>query len=296
MTAKRHHYVPETLMKPWTRSGGLVRGYYWDHRRQTLRYKELGPKAFCCLPNLFTLKSAAAVPDAIEREFFQMVDTAGAAARDKLNFNGVRSLKDTERSDFIRLLLSLDTRRPSVVKKLREGGEFLREQLDNDPEVRRLAARERISSRPSIWFEQQTGVLYEDEALSLIQSTTDNPRIGNILMNAGWGLRRLGPTAPEVVLSDRPLIRFGSTLSLDFVWVLPLSPKLLFFITPDEEKARRISRASDKVLVHNINSDSVAQADKFVFSIGDHFDRSWLGKRMRAKPKAEPEAQGSGNL
>lgn len=271
-----------------------MRGYYWDHRRGTLRYKELGPKAFCCLPNLFTLKGPAAVPDAIEREFFQMVDAAGAVARDKLTNIGVASLTDAERSDFIRLLLSLDTRRPSIVKKIREGGEFLREQLDNDPEVQQLAARENINSRPSIWFEQETGVMYEDEALSLIKSTTDNPKIGNILMNAEWGLRQLGSAAPEVVLSDRPLIRFGSTISWDFVWILPLSPKILFFITPDKAKAERIGKASDRFLVHSINTDGVSQCDKFIFSTGDHNDQSWLAKRMRARPKLMPEAKTNG--
>lgn len=57
---RRHHYVPEFLLRPWARNwtnGQLqLRGHYWDTHRKTLRYRQNGVGAFCHSIDLLTLR------------------------------------------------------------------------------------------------------------------------------------------------------------------------------------------------------------------------------------------------
>lgn len=283
MTSKRHHYVPETLMKPWSQSKGEVRGYYWDRWDDGLRYSQKGPKGFCCQNHLLTLTTLNDSSDKIEREIFGPVDTEGAAARDKLIQGGPSALSGVERSNFIRLLLSLDARRPEVVKQLRAGGEYLRERLDTDPEVIAEAAAFGLDEPPSAFMERIRGIPFEDRALALIAKLTDSSRVGERVARAHWVVRRLSRSAPEVVLSDRPLVRVGGTFSNDFIWALPLAPDVIFFATPAASFAEKIRKASERLIVHEVNAASVSQADIYVFSTEDHTEGGWIEKRLRAR-------------
>ena len=92
MPSKRHHYVPETLMKPWLRPGNVMRGHYWDTHRNALRFQEKGAKGFCAQEHLFTISTRDDPPDVIERDTFGRVDGRGAAARDKLVRGGPSAL------------------------------------------------------------------------------------------------------------------------------------------------------------------------------------------------------------
>lgn len=281
--SSRHHYVPETLMKPWAISEGKLRGYKWDVWKDRLRSKELGPKAFCCEPDLLTVSSGAVSPDIIETDFFGPVDSRGAEARDKMLTSGIQALSDIEKSDFIRLLLSLDVRRPEWVSKLRAGGQKLKEALNADVEVQTLASRYGITSSPADWFEDRTGVLYEDEALGLIQNLSDNPQVGNILMRCRWGLRKFSREEGELILSDRPLIRCGGTYTGNFLWLLPLSPLHLLCISPLPHVMQHFFGSAGKRIVNETNITGVLQSDTWVFSRRIHKDSDWLAKRLRQR-------------
>lgn len=283
MQSKRHHYVPETLMKPWLRAGNIMRGYYWDDHRNCLRYHEKGRKGFCAQNDLLTISTRDDPPDLIERDTFGRVDGRGAIARDKLLDGGPSALDADEKHDFIRLLLSLDVRRPDVVKQLRGGGDYLRQKLDDDPEVQTLAAIFGLKEAPSKFLEAYHGTSFEDRSLRLIEKLTDSSRVSEIVVRSKWVVRRLSSSASEVVLSDRPLVRVGGTFTADFIWALPLKRDAVFFATPNATIAEKIRRASERMVVHEVNAASVAQADRYVFSTIDHAEDGWLAKRLRER-------------
>lgn len=293
----RHHYVPEALIRPWVIPGtGIVRGFHWNPWQSKIRFKEGGPKAFCCEDHLLTVRSSTVAPDIIETDFFSPIDSHGAIARDKLVSVGPHGLSDEEKSNLIRLLLSLDVRRPEWVRKLRAYGETLKSLIDADPEVLELATRHRIHQRPSDWFEDLTGVLYEDEALSIIQKAADNPRIGEVLMGCRWSVRTFGRGDPELTLSDRPLLRLGSTLDSRFLWLLPLSPRSLLCIAPSRNIIDRFNSTRPKQVIHETNIGGVLQSDHFVFSREVHGEGGWLAKRLRDRHQqrsiANPDDKG----
>jgi hypothetical protein len=87
----RHHYVPEFLLRPWLvedRGQQLLRGYYWDDRRNQVVCKARGLRSFCNQIDLLSLSQHPQGIDALERAFFGDVDDNGAKARDILVRSG----------------------------------------------------------------------------------------------------------------------------------------------------------------------------------------------------------------
>jgi len=203
--SRNHHFVPQFLLRPWCNKG-LLHGYWWDTRQDKLACKKNGPKSFCWHRDLLRLRTRNVQRDAIETNIFQDIDTRGAKARNRLMESGPSGLSEDERCDFVRLLLSLEARRPVNVRKIREGRQFLVDSIDNNPGMRAIMAAEGLVETPSEYYERETGIFLEDDALTIIQSLVDNPKVGGKLINAHWLIIQLGRFDGSLVLSDRPLI------------------------------------------------------------------------------------------
>ena len=225
--SRRHHFVPKFLLKPWAIDGKL-NGFWWDERRGQLSCKRKGPKAFCYESDLLMFAHHKEGTDVLERKFFGDVDTRGALARERLLTDGRRSLNHEERCDFARFLLSLEARRPPIVRRLRDGSWNLADAIDNDPDIRREMKEQGLSSAPSEFLKER-GFSFADRALSNIQGLVDNQRVGDRLIDMQWRVVRLGPHDGTFVLSDRPLVRLNGYEHRDAAWFLPLSPRSAFY-------------------------------------------------------------------
>lgn len=283
--AKKHHYVPKFLLRPWLISNSnnqrVLHGHYWDGRRGLMREKVKGLDAFCFQLDLLTLKAHNLGKDAIERIFFGEVDNKGADVRNILLNSGPKALTAEQRCDFSRLLLSLDVRRPAIVGKLRkEGTDNYRASLDNDPEILSVMADAGIEETPSAYYERYTGSSFEDIGVATIQRLVDNPEVGGQLINAHWYVKHLGEHDGSLLLSDRPLIRVQGYDHPGAAWVLPLTPKAAFIAVNHSENLERMQRVTSQRSAKQTNISSANQAEKFVFSVDPSHER-WLQKYMQ---------------
>ncbi len=280
--AKRHHFTPEFLIRPWA-VNGQVTGYYWDKHARHTRWRTNGAKSFCYRIDLLTLEEHELGKDALETVFFGEIDRAGAQIRDKIMEKGVSVLSADDRSEFARLLLSLEARLPANVEKLKlQGAATFRDGLDNDPEVRHAFEEEGIDVPPSQFAEQCYGVPFEDRALLIIQKLVENPKVGGRLINARWGLLRADERQQAFVLADRPLIRVHGFDHPRGVWALPLSPTVIFVACNDPGSLQRLARLSPLRLAKTANRSSAGQALRYVFSTSAS-DSKWLDGFLRNK-------------
>lgn len=195
--------------------------------------------------------------------------------------HGPARLTEVQRCDFARLLLSLDARRPVNVEKLRkEVTRYLANELDADSEIRAAMDEHGIKDSSSDYVDRQMGWFLEDRALSMIQMLVDNPKVGKRLINAEWGLKRLGPHDGSFVLSDRPLIRIHAYESPGATWVLPLTPTVAFVAANHKANLDRLLRCTGQRFAKLTNVSSAKQAERFVFSTEQN-DERWLGKYLR---------------
>ena len=276
--ARKHHFVPEFLLKPWA-TEGVLRGYWWDARKGAVSCKRKGTRSFCFQIDLLTLRGQSLGRDALERLPFGEIDTKGARVRDGLLTLGPRGLNGEERCDFARLLLSLDGRRPETVAKFRANAGDLVETLDSDPEILAAMEDEGLTETPTSYYERTVGVLLEDRALLSIQSFVDNPEVGGRLINARWHVVHLGPSDGSLVLSDRPLIRIKAYNHPSAMWVLPLAPKVGFVAVNHPAKLDQIRRVPLRRFAKECNALSADQAERFIFC-SDTSHEHWIGKYL----------------
>ena len=277
--SRRHHFVPEFLLRPWA-TNGVLNGYWWKGHTRRLACRRKGPKAFCYEIDLLTVECHEGGGEVLGREFFAAIDTRGAAVRDQLLAEGPDSLDVDQRRDFARLLLSLEARRPSTVDRwLRtEGSRFLANALNEDPETREAMASEGLSDTPSEWFERYAGSL-EDRALATIQHLADHSVVGKSLINCRWSLVRTRDRADTFVLSDRPLVRVHGHDHPQAAWYLPLHPWTVFVAV---KRGARLLDVPPPRIARELNVVSAQQAERFVFCVDDGHER-WLGKYLSRK-------------
>jgi hypothetical protein len=162
--------------------------------------KARGLKSFCNQIDLLSQHPQGR--DALEKVFFGDVDSNGAKARDILVQSGPNSLTNEQRSDFARLLMSLEARRPAVVGTLREGGGEFAKKLNEDASIVAALRKAGVQDSPAQFFEKRSGRKLEDRSLAVIQRLVDNPVVGSRLVKANWAVEHLG--CPSLILSDRP--------------------------------------------------------------------------------------------
>lgn len=269
---RRHHYVPEFLLrgwaKEWKRNQQLLRGYYWDLRQSRCRYRESGVGAFCHRIDLLTIRSRPKGQADLESIFFQAIDQKGQAAIQAIVAGGVDRLDGEQRSDFIRLLLSLEYRRPSMVDRVRtEGRERLTSSLDQ-AEIAEEFKKLGVDQLPSEYAQQKLDWSMEERAMLLLQSLVDSREIGERLINAHWSLRRLRGEHSSFLLADRPLVRVQGLDHPAATWFLPLSPRVGLYVARHESSHRLLENASAEFLVRASNIDSAGNAERYVFGVG----------------------------
>lgn len=279
-SARKHHYVPRFLLDPWRIDGNLY-GYYWDGSKQDVCVRKRGVRAFCKELDLLSLETSIVPSDVIESKFFGSVDNLGATVAKELIKNGPTGLSADERSNFGRLLLSLDARRPVNVAAIKEKGvQHFKRELDHDPELLEAFKREGIDKKPSEFLAYITHTSLSDRALLMIQKLVDNPKVGTVLINAHWRVYHLGSGDGSYVLSDRPLLRTEGYDHPETVWALPLSPKALFVASNSLSVIQNFDRQTPLQLRKHMNQSSLNQVDRYVFMI-DESNLPLVSKRLR---------------
>lgn len=273
---RRHHFVPKHMLRSWAVNGEVL-AYFWDQHTKKLAWKRRGPASLCNEIDLLILNEHPQGQDALERVFFQDIDTRAALIRQKLLQPGQLVLDAEERSQFARFLLSFAARHPEAVKILREDGQrHLIEGIDNDPEIQATLPKYGVTTSASE-FMRSRGVNFEDRAVAIIQKLTDSRRVGSVLINMEWSVLHL--TRGSFLLGDRPLFRdrgFDDPLAL---WALPLSPTAVFFASANPGRLETLKRLSPSQLMRQVNVVTAIQADRYLMAV-DRSHESWIGKYL----------------
>ena len=209
-TVSKHHYVPEFLLKKWAPNphDSCVRGYYWNGYRNGISSITKGAKAFCFEFDLFSVNVSHLPSDVLETDFLVPIDTQGAAAVDRMLKDSTAALTGDDRSDFTRLLFSLEYRRPHMVHQLREcGPKIIKQDIDGDESLRSALQQHGFTEDPSS-YAKKLGCISEDHAVAQVQTLVDDRNFGQKFVNSHWSIAQTRPEQGTFILSDRPF--FGT--------------------------------------------------------------------------------------
>ncbi len=281
-TRNDHHFTPKGLLRPWRWPDNLLRGYWWDVRRQEMRCKTLGVDGFGYQLHLLTLHSRKKLPDVLEREFAR-IDNDGCAARDVMLAHGIGALSAAQRLAFARLLMSLMNRNPEAIIQMRSMAMQARLEFDNDQAILRAARREGVEGPPSEYIAGIQGLSIEDRLFSNTLTTLrDNFGVATRLANAHWRLMKLKDGEGSFVLRDRPLTCNRGPLSHnpDWFWGLPLTPRVMFVVAGSKDIADGWARSTARQLQRLANTPQGEVRARFIF-VADKSHEHWLGKYIR---------------
>ena len=135
--------------------------------------------------------------------------------------------------------------------------------------------------RPAnVVWDELIGFSSEDQAMESVQKLTTNARIGRALVEAPWGVRHWEAGGDRFVLADRPLIRIKGQLARNNIWIMPISPDVVWFCAMSKEAFDQVNAMAPCRFTNLVNVCSAMQSDKYVFSLNGTAP-TWLEKRLK---------------
>ncbi|MCC3305669.1 DUF4238 domain-containing protein [Sneathiella sp. HT1-7] len=266
----RHHYVPQFLLRAW--ANGSLDGKVEDIRLDLNGFpsSRRAPKSTGYKDDLYALSKpvvAGMKRHDIEKIFLMQVDNLAARAHQKLVEHGLRSLTNSERSDWVRFLMSLRVRQPDIVQKLKiESEEQLTKTLAQQPEEYDVISENGDPPTLVEWTEQQSPGHIENFGLLFFHEIASNPEVGDKIFKMKWWLWDFTNVSFDLLLGDHPCVFTKGIDDPNLIIALPISPKKAFMATNSEGVAATIRKQVPKQLAMRLNESSLNQARARIYA------------------------------
>ena len=282
----RHHFVPQFLLRAWSEGAndGTLQEFRID--LEGLPTARRVPKATGFRKDLYALTKlevAGMSKQAIETNLMSRIDNYAAPVRVKMEQDGLKSLSNMERQDWVRFLMSLKVRQPDVVNQIRmEGARNLRQSLSESPEQYEALAEDDDAPTLEEWAELEYPGLIENFGLSAFPKLVDNGKIGTKILRLRWWIWDFSSAKHELLVSDNPCIFTGDIDAPELIVALPISPTKAFLATRGDRTAERLRQQSPGELVVRLNESSVYQAHERVYARTDAPTR-FIANRLKLR-------------
>ncbi|KVG59205.1 hypothetical protein WS79_10865 [Burkholderia territorii] len=108
-----------------------------------------------------------------------------------------------------------------------------------------------------------------------------SPNLNKVFLDAHWDVHTITKPDIDLVIGDRPLLLEGRMTGL-YLFAIPISPTQLFLASNNRMAISHIIGDEQSELVCTINRESIAVADKYVYSTDDR--QAALVERYLRKP------------
>lgn len=279
-----HHYIPQFYLRRWANSERKV-------CRFSKPYDRILPKMTAIsgtggADGLYSMKSVSPeYAQWFETGPMKAIDTAANHVLDLLEAGKLKGLTIDQRKIWAGFLMSMLMRGPRDIEVIKAAyadewqeiiPEMIVEMQASDNEVTRaLAAKIPKMLAPD-------SPLLADWGLEMAVGLMDHAGIGNVLINMQWIVRDLPDTAPELLTSDRPIMKSGELIRSDDFVMLPIGPRKLFIAVGDAETVKRVHAYDAAVQAENVNKYIVGRAQECVYGTGDaqlEFVRTHMGTK-----------------
>lgn len=236
----KHHYVPQFLLRAWAEATP-------DKKIETFRLdlkhvpsSRHAPEYTAYEKNLYALTLdvvAGMEQQAVETRLLRHIDTRASEVLRKLTNTGFAGLTMDDRMDWVRFLMSLRLRQPTIIQQLRtESSEYLERSLMETPKYENLAE---VNDPPTMldWTNKNYPGLIDNVGMSFFHGLVSNKEVGMKLLKMKWWLWDFQYAKSELLLSDHPCIFSKNIDDPDLIVALPIGPRKAFMATRSEQIA-----------------------------------------------------------
>jgi len=283
----KHHYIPAFYLRRWAASGMVVE--FARVHGEKIVSKSKAPEATGFKERLYELKGFDAdYAQQVELKYFKKVDTLAALSLDILCTSASGFQWNSEnRSGWTRFLLSLLLRCPEDIDCFREWWheDFHR----TDPEGERRYQKSRKSNDPETFAEylsSQPLSVKEAYLFKVFSSLVEHDVIGEHVNNMHWDVIDMPSSAPQLLTSDRPVIRSNNLKDDAGHIALPIGPRVLFIASHNIQFLKDIRRTNKISLIKECNRQVVEGAVRFAYACDDsqaRFIKNRFGKSLQPR-------------
>jgi hypothetical protein len=285
----RHHYIPVFYLKRWAGQDGRLCEY--SRPWKETKAKRKSPAGTGYVDGLYTVPNLQPEhAQFVEKRFMQAVDNWAAMAlaimlREKPN---PHALDTRMKVAWARFLYSLIVRTPEEIARIQKKADDnpveLPEALRNDYDKLRGPQDPKTFEEYKEWSLKNPLKL---PAQSVLPDIINSERVITEIAFMHWTTANVGKTKHSMLTSDRPVIMTNGLVVPNAHVVIPLSPRIVFFATKNEEIKKEIESMTSDEMVEAVNNKVAEQAIKYVYGVDDsqlRFVANRLGKRIQASP------------
>lgn len=281
---KNHHHVPRFLLAEWAGVDGKLTVY--SRKAGGIAISRRSPKNTAFEPNLYSLQSLAEGDQQwVETEIMsKVIDGPAAAVHARLLKGELAELDSDERSIWARFLMAQWWRSPDWIARMRRDSRAsLLKALKDKPEEYEAARGDAKEGTLVEWVDNHAPNLHEFVALArVLPKLINDEKAGHIIINMRWEVLHLDG-ALDLLISDRPAIKYGGLDSQQCLIMLPISPARLFVTSFYDcgfasHQPRNVVQAANRSTVHS--------AVERVYGTGPHH-LPLVRKRMRSADSGE---------
>ncbi|MBZ5763574.1 DUF4238 domain-containing protein [Rhizobium sp. VS19-DR104.2] len=279
-----HHYIPQFYLRRWANKGRKV-------CRFSKPYDRILPKMTAIsgtggMDRLYEMKTVSPeFAQWFEKGSLKAIDTAANNVLDLLEAGKLDHLTSDQRSMWARFLMSMLMRGPRDIEVMQASyaqewqaliPEIVAEFKASENEITRgLAANVPAMLAPG-------SPLLADWGLEAAIGLMDHAGIGNIIINMEWIVRDMPESAPELLTSDRPIMKSGELVASDDFVMLPIGPRTLFIAVGNAETVGRVQAYDPAAQAAAVNRFIVERAQECVYGTDDaqlEFVREYMGTK-----------------
>lgn len=289
---RKHHYIPEFYTKRWTVNGELC---VFQQHRGIVKPSRKSPGGTGWVYRLYEIEGyPESLAQQIESVFFRSVDNGAHNALELMEKYGSRAdWTGHLRSSWSRFLLSLLLRCPEDVWELKDQilSDYYTFGLDEaEAKYAEILTElcpdglglERFPRKFSDFLRTLPNCDISFFTFKVFRSLIDNEKIGNVINRMHWEVLHLDARSPNLITSDRPVVRTNGLVSPDSHLAIALGPRRLFLAARNRETALKRLKGNEKQLVLEYNRAVAGAAMKYVFATDDklaEFVQKHFGKR-----------------
>ena len=268
MANMHHHFVPAFLLREWESGDDKkLTSLRWDRGKVVAsRFKA---KAVAKRRHLYATGVAQGRPqNRVETEFMTPhVDNPAALVHQELLAGRLQELNEEQRRSWAMFLVAQLVRVPSMVAKVQFRGQQVLLRGNELVAPDKLQPGEEQVPLSELLKANMPG-LFDDLGLDTLPHIMSSQVLNQMFLGATWGVHVVMHTLFDLVIGDEPLVYEGK-MNSNFLFAIPLSPRVLFTAFSDPETGRNLRSASKQKLVVTFNRSQVDQADTYVYASTD---------------------------
>ena len=283
---RKHHHLPVFYLARWTGEDGRLCQFSRPHKDVVSHRKHPAQTGY--VEHLYELPGLPPEKaQRIEQGFMQRLDSLAATALKMLENDDPRITREPQpRSAWSRFIMSLLLRTPQDITALKSG--VANEWARRIPDLEARYAAKRTPNDPATldeYLAQRSPDDVDQWAMSLLPSLIDHKKIGELLNNMRWLVRRIGSDAGEFLTSDRPVVMSWTLREQNAFLFLPIGPKAMFVAVNDLETQRMIEERNPAEQIEAVNRFVAGRALRFVYARTDSA-LDYVRQHMGTKPRS----------